>query len=141
MKKLIAGLVTAAMMSIGLVAFSGAPSPAASQRAACVEPSCYPTTLTLFLKRPDWDRSRLLSLVRVRTEHWVAPTGRIDLHVEKIGSSFSWSKAVNYGGGARRINGPHFPGPGLYEVTASFTDGGSFGDSSYTKVMKVVKVS
>ena len=135
MKKLIAGLVTAAMMSIGLVAFSGAPSPAASsQRAAA-----YDTTLTLFLKRPDYDRSRLLSLVRVRTDEGVIVTGRITLTVEKVRGSFSWSKTVSYGGGARRINGPHFPRPGLYYVTASFSDGTQFGPSSVTKVMKVVK--
>lgn len=139
MKKLITGLVTALTMSMGLVGLSGAPSHAAAQ-AACAEPSCHNTTLTLFLKRPDYDRSRLLALVRVRTDHGVIPTGRIHLAVKKVNSRFRWSKDVNYGGGARRINGPHFPGPGLYSVTATFIDGSRFGSSSVTKVMKVVRV-
>jgi hypothetical protein len=140
MKKLIAVLVTALTMSAGLVGISGAPTQAAPKAArACVEPSCYNTTLTLFLKRPDVARTRLLSLVRVRTEHWITPTGRIRLTVTGVHSGDTWSKVVSYGGGARRINGPHFMTPGLYSVTASFSSlSGRFGDSSVTKVMKVV---
>ena len=126
-------------MSLGLVGISGVPSQSASQAAACDEPSCYDTTLTLFLKRPDYDRTRLLSLVRVRTDTWAnTPTGRITLTVEKVNGPFSWSKNLYYGGGAKRINGPHFPRPGLYYVTASFSSSGRFGSTSVTKVMKVV---
>ncbi len=123
MKKLIAGLVAAFMMSVGLVAFSGVPSEAGHAKKAIA-------TKTV-IKGPKGIHAHRRPNLLVGVKAPGRPRGKVELVVKKVRGSFSRTATYRYKGYTKALLGPTLHERGLYRVTVNFYDpSGTYASSS-----------
>jgi hypothetical protein len=117
MKKLIAGLSTALMMSVGLIAFSGVPS----ESADCDGSGCATTTAVkgprgiMAGRRPN-------VIVGVKSPGHRNPSGKVEFVVAKVRGSFVRSVEYPYDGQVKALLGPTLNVPGAYTVSVRYFD-------------------
>lgn len=133
MKKMLAGVAAAALLSSGLVAVSAMTSASAAQAAPPYVPTVKTRTDVKSIKKraPYKVRKKTAFLVFVKASGTAQPTGTLTLRFQrKVGGTWRFVKAAEhstkpikrtYTGGTLRIPGGKFKQVGRYRAVVTFT--------------------
>lgn len=115
MKKLIAAIFAAVLMSAGLVSFTGAPATAACPYTGCVKTNAQ-VTAPRVIKRGDRPKIRVV----VRTKGNANARGIVRITIKRNGGGFTQIRNKAYNGTPRTVLGPNLRKPGRYTITIRF---------------------
>ena len=138
MKKLIAAIFAAVLMTAGLVSFTSAPATAACPYTGCVRTDTEVSGPNV-LNRGTKPRLTLT----VTTNGNAKPRGWVRLVIRRNAGGFSTVRNVYYGGETKVVIGPELNKLGTYTVAARFTpaDGSAFKPSFDRKNIRVKRPS